>query len=294
MSLSSVGELNFNNFKSIVDPLLPYLSSVWLQGLGEPFLSKNIFKMIRYLKKRRIYVNTVTNATLLNEDVCKEIVSSGLDEIDISLDGATAETYERVRVGAKFQEVINNAKTLTSLIKQNPRSDLKVVAFTVGMKDNLHELPDLVSLVHKIGIKHLWIQDVQFQQLNEGLARPEKSLRVLASQNDVEKANIERYLSEAQRLARKNNIQIVTYGGKSVFDRLFIALRRQKCDWPWTSLYVTWDGFVYPCCIPSTYACGNLFKEPLYWIWNNEKYADFRQRLKSGELPYQCLNCSFL
>lgn len=294
MSLPQIGELDFDNFKKIVNRLFPYLEQVWLQGLGEPFLCKDIFKMIGYLKARNVFVNTVTNATLLSHDMCKKIISSGLDEISISIDGATAETYERIRVGADFDEVVKNAQTLTSLIKHTKQKKPKVIAFTVAMKDNIHELPDLVTLINKMGIKYLWAQDVQFQQLDAGLAKKEKSLRVLAEKQDEERTRIENYLKKALQLANRYGIQLVTYGGKSIFDRLYISRKRQKCKWPWTGVYVTWNGFVSPCCIPSTYFCGNLLHESFKKIWNGEKYRDFRTRLKSGMLPYQCINCSFL
>jgi radical SAM protein with 4Fe4S-binding SPASM domain len=293
MPLSKIGELNFNNFRRIVDPLLPYLEGVWLQGQGEPFLCKDIFEMIKYLKRKYVYVNTVTNATLLSRDICNNIVSSGLDEISISIDGATAETYEQIRVGANFGEVTENVRTLISLAERSSRKNMKIFAFTVVMKENVHELPDLVNLIHKLGIKHLFVQDVQFQQLNAGLARKDESLRVLSEQDD-KKTQIEHYMKMALQLAHKYNLQILTYGGKSVFSGLSISRRRQKCSWPWTSVYITWDGFVSPCCIPSTYSCGNLFQEPFKKIWNNKKYHSFRSRLKSGSLPYQCINCSFL
>lgn len=294
MPLSKIGELDFSDFRKIADPLFPYLEQVWLQGLGEPFLCKDIFKMIRYLKGRNVFVNTVTNATLLTHDVCKRIISSGLDEISISIDGATANTYERIRVGANFKEVIENAQTLTSLIKRTTQNRPKVIAFTVAMKDNIHELPDLVTLTNKIGIEYLWAQDVQFQQLNAGLAKKEKSLRALAEGHDKERAQIESYLKKALQLANNYGIQLVTYGGKSIFDRLYISRKRQKCKWPWTGVYVTWDGYVSPCCIPSTYFCGNLFEKPFKRIWNDKEYRGFREKLKSGMLPYQCINCSFL
>jgi radical SAM protein with 4Fe4S-binding SPASM domain len=293
MPLSRIGELDFDHFRKIVDPLFPCLERVWLQGLGEPFLCKDIFKIIRYLKGRNVFVNTVTNATLLNEDVCRKIISSGLDEISISIDGVTAETYERIRVGADFEDVVRNAQTLTSLIS-TAQNGPKVVVFVVAMKDNIHELPDLVTLVNKMGIKYLWVQDVQFQQLEAGLAKKEKSLRVLAEKQNEESTWIENYLKKALQLANNYGIELVTYGGKSIFDRLYISRKRQKCVWPWTSVYITWDGFVSPCCIPSTYFCGNLFNESFKKIWNNEKYRDFRIRLESGMLPYQCINCSFL
>jgi radical SAM protein with 4Fe4S-binding SPASM domain len=167
--------------------------------------------------------------------------------------------------------------------------------FVVAMKDNLHELPDIVDLVHKLGLKRLWVQDVQFSQLNSGFAREEESLRAQAEQDEGGKKQIEHYLKAALKLAHRHKLEILSYGGRSIFDRkLTISQSRQKCTWPWLSAYVTWDGFAAPCCIPSTYSCGNLLQEPFKKIWNNKKYRAFRGCLKSGMLPFQCINCSFL
>jgi radical SAM protein with 4Fe4S-binding SPASM domain len=292
MPLSKIGELDFSNFKKIVDQLLPYLHRVWLQGLGEPFLCRSIFSMTRYLKAQGVYVNTVSNATLLNEEVCKKIVSSGLDEISFSIDGATANTFENIRVGAKFSEVTRNIRTLTSINKES--GNLKVVAFSVAMKTNIHELPDIAVLIHELGIRNWWVQDVQFQQLDSGLATAEQSLRASAEQGTEQKQEIVDYIDNARSLALKYGIKMEGFGEKSLFDRLSIARVREKCVWPWANVYVTWDGFVSPCCIPSTYFCGNMLKEPFRHIWNNQKYRDFRRKLRSGKLPFQCINCSFL
>ncbi len=292
--LSNIGEMSFANFKKIVNPLLPYLQTVWLQGEGEPFLCTDIFKMITYLKRKNVYVNTVTNATLLGKAMARDILSSGLDEIAFSIDGATVRTYEQIRVGAHFKEVTENIRNFASTVENSSRKKPKLCAFVVAMKENLQELPDIVTLVHKLGLKHLWVQDVQFQQLNAGFATEEESLRASATKDDLERQTIEHYIKKALALTHKYNLQILRYGGKSLFDRLTITYSRQKCTWPWTSAYITWDGRVSPCCIPSTYLCGDLSQESFKMIWNNKKYHHFRNRLKTGEMPYQCVNCSFL
>ena len=291
---SKIGEMSFFNFRKIVDPLIPSLESVRLQGEGEPFLCKDIFKMIRYLKTKSVHVNTVSNATLLTKELCRNILLSGLDEISFSIDGATKETYEQIRTGANFEHVTENIKTLTTLAANSTSPNLKICAFVVAMKKNMHELPGIVDLVHKLGIRNLWVQDVQFQQLDAGLATRKESLRAIAGQDNTEKKRIEQYLRMAMDRVNKYGMEIITYGGKSVFNRLKIPGARTKCSWPWTSAYVTWDGFVSPCCIPSTYYCGNLLQESFKKIWSNGKYRHFRSRLKRGPLPHQCINCSFL
>jgi radical SAM protein with 4Fe4S-binding SPASM domain len=72
--------------------------------------------MVAYAKSNGImdvYFNT--NATLLTRDVGERLIQGGLDRISISLEGTTAEVYERYRVGASFEKVLMNIKDFIKL-----------------------------------------------------------------------------------------------------------------------------------------------------------------------------------
>src|SRR5579884_3866001 len=137
--------MDFARFVRIVDGF-PSLTELHLQGLGEPMMHPRFFDMVAYADSRGIRVTTNSNATLLNERRAERCVTSGLDCIHISIDGATANTYERIRVRAHFERVSANVERLLAararLGSATPR--LRVVA--VVMRQNLHELPDLVRL----------------------------------------------------------------------------------------------------------------------------------------------------
>src|SRR3954471_10690573 len=83
----------------------PEATQLHLQGLGEPFLHPRLFDMVRYAAGRGIEVSTNTNLTVLSERRAEECVTSGLARMHVSLDGATAETYETIRVRARFDRV---------------------------------------------------------------------------------------------------------------------------------------------------------------------------------------------
>ncbi len=65
-------DMKFSDFKKIIDQF-PFLVSVNLQGMGEPLLNKDLFKMITYCKSKKIMVLFTTNATLLDETMAKKI-----------------------------------------------------------------------------------------------------------------------------------------------------------------------------------------------------------------------------
>lgn len=109
--------MSMDTFKKIVDECakngLPALKLSWR---GEPMLNRNFTEMLRYAKLKGILeVTSLTNATLMNETICREIVAARLDQLVISVDGFTKETYEKIRVGADYNVVMNNIMTLLKI-----------------------------------------------------------------------------------------------------------------------------------------------------------------------------------
>ena len=99
--------MSFRLFKSIIDQF-PNLKLVKLQGMGEPFLNKNIIDMIKYSSNKKITSFITTHGGRLSKKLINEIIDSQLDVIDFSFDGATKKTYENARIGSDFSLVTKN------------------------------------------------------------------------------------------------------------------------------------------------------------------------------------------
>lgn len=114
---TSTSVMAMDTFKKIVDECakngLPALKISWR---GEPMLNKKFTEMLRYAKAKGILeVTSLTNATLMDEAICREIASAKLDQLIISIDGFTKETYEKIRVDADFDVVMNNIMALLKI-----------------------------------------------------------------------------------------------------------------------------------------------------------------------------------
>jgi radical SAM protein with 4Fe4S-binding SPASM domain len=114
LKTTSVPFMSMDTFKKIVDECsknkIPALKLNWR---GEPMLNTNFAEMLRYAKTKGILeVTSLTNGTLMNEDMCHAIVDAKMDQLVISIDGFTKEIYEKIRVGADYDVVINNLHTL--------------------------------------------------------------------------------------------------------------------------------------------------------------------------------------
>lgn len=87
--------------------------------MGEPLIHENLFEMIELAKSSECLVGLTTNGMHLNRSNCRRMVDSGLDIIGVSIDGATKQTYESIRVGSTFEKLIDNIETLTSVIEKS-------------------------------------------------------------------------------------------------------------------------------------------------------------------------------
>jgi MoaA/NifB/PqqE/SkfB family radical SAM enzyme len=136
----------------------PALSRLHLQGLGEPLLNPHFFAMARHAAERGIEVSATSNGMLLDGRSAALCVESGLACLHVSIDGATAATYESIRKGASFARLRANLGHLFRE-KARVRSALPAVRMTVVlMRRNLRELPDLVSMAADLGMEEVFVQ----------------------------------------------------------------------------------------------------------------------------------------
>ena len=139
--------MKFETFKKIIDEGADKgLKAINLNNFGESFYNKNIIKMIKYAKSKGVIdIMLHTNGTVMDEDLAKKIVNSGLDRIIFSLDSITKEIYEKIRVNAKFEDTVKNVKTFYK-IREKLNSYKPVIRVSmVRMKENDHEAKNFES-----------------------------------------------------------------------------------------------------------------------------------------------------
>ena len=93
-----------------------------LIGLGEPLLDPKIFDRIEYCERHGISTLLSTNGVLLDESAAERLLATPLAHITLSFDGASKESFEMYRKGAKFERVRTNFVDFARLKHQkNPR-----------------------------------------------------------------------------------------------------------------------------------------------------------------------------
>jgi MoaA/NifB/PqqE/SkfB family radical SAM enzyme len=151
--------LSFERFKALVDAL-PDLETVTLQGLGEPLMAPDLFRMLEYGAGRGLRMGFNTNATLLTRATAERLVEIGLDWLHVSLDGATAATYESIRDGSNFAKVERNVRGLVDVMRARGAERPRLSIVFVAMRRNRAELPDVVRLAATWGIPTVRVQNL--------------------------------------------------------------------------------------------------------------------------------------
>lgn len=109
---------------------------------GEPFLQKDILKILKYLKSKNVYIQIQTNATLITKEIAtklSEILNPKLDIIQVSLEGTTKLTHDKIRGEGNFKKTIRGIENLT-------KNNLNVVISYTATSENVSEIPDLYKL----------------------------------------------------------------------------------------------------------------------------------------------------
>ncbi|MFA6281810.1 MAG: glycosyltransferase, partial [Candidatus Omnitrophota bacterium] len=129
---------------------LPYCYSANIAGAGEPLLSRSTPFLIRKLGAYGVRTDLVTNGSLLSR---LRGIEHNVDHICVSMDGASAETVDVIRRGARFNQIIADIKKLPLNIRY------KIIFNMVVGRANVHEIHKLVKLAKKIKISGVGLQE---------------------------------------------------------------------------------------------------------------------------------------
>lgn len=122
-----------------------WIEQVTLQMGGEPLLDRRLEDRVAVLKRVGIRsVAFTTNASLLGEDRARRLLESGIDMIDFSIDGASAETFESIRVNLSYEEVRDNVLRFLDLRNASGHR-VRVRVRMVIQPENAHEFDAFVA-----------------------------------------------------------------------------------------------------------------------------------------------------
>jgi len=260
------GKMALDQFKKIIDKLGDYLYEVNLFRYGEPLLNKDIFQMVEYAHQHNIFTCINTNFNILSREMARDLVSSGLDYLVLSIDGLSPETYSRYRVGGDFNQVIQNIKMLVEEKRRLQTSSPLIEWQFLVFKYNQHEADKVEQFARTLGMDVTSIKCG-----NIGVAKESGDYS-------------SEFVLEGDERNRYEKVGMP--GGGTI------------CDWLWNTFTVNYDGGVSPCCLAYKKEddFGNFFAEGFEEIRNNTKFKTARSIFREVHLADDehilCNSCS--
>jgi len=279
----------------------PDMQRALLHGIGEPLMNHDLPEIIRYLKQRQVEVIINSNGTLLSPSKQEALVDSGLDEYRCSIDAASSETYTRIRGANLLPKLVAGLESLVKKKESCGAKTPRISIWCVATLENLAELPDLIRLASRTGVREVYVQRlVYFARDTEkqfGMARDELAI---FGQN---KALEEKTIAACMQLSTELGMTFRASDARDPLNSLAAARLADFAPWsecmrPWTTAYVTANGNCLPCCISpfavdqyESLILGNLSEQSFDQIWNGPKYQAFRTALLSQTPHAACQGC---
>jgi radical SAM protein with 4Fe4S-binding SPASM domain len=274
------GNMAVDQAKRVLDELMPYLDSIGLTGMGETFLYNELEEIVDYIKtkNRGIIISVSTNAVVPDFIARASNLINKIDTIQVSADGI-GDVYDSVRENAVFKDFDNNLKELSNLCSG---SETDLLLNMVVTRENYPQMPLLVKYAASSRIRY-----VDFTLFN------------LASVPGIESSYYNFYRSDdfLKTIDLLNNISAKTPEVRVTKRDFSTASGFKKCQYPWGHFYISWDGYIPPCCakpFPKEMHFGNISGQRIIDLLNCEKFREFRNLWYSNKTPEFCNNCHFI
>jgi MoaA/NifB/PqqE/SkfB family radical SAM enzyme len=265
------GLMDAETYRALIHDLTEMgCAEIELCGLGEPLLHPRLFDFLREAKQAGLWVRLVTNASLLNEEKARELVSFGLDELHVSLNAGSPETYAKVHGTAPsvFDRVLAGIRAVAAARKQAGASTPVIEASFVVQADNHREPLQWAQIVAAAGA-----DIITFSAL--GAAPPDAPVQLDPDRFEQAKQNV----AAAVAWARDHGLEVRgTFGALADSGTSFSAhlYAHMPCYIGHIFALVTASGRIHPCC-----ACectvGDLTEGGFAQAWRGETYRRFRE-----------------
>jgi radical SAM protein with 4Fe4S-binding SPASM domain len=295
------GMMPLTAFKKIIDEMGTHLISIDLFNWGEPLLNKDVSAMIAYAHSRHIVTSLSSNFQHFSDAAAEQLISSGLDILVLSIDGASQESYEKYRVGGDFGKAIEHISLLVKKKRELRSAHPHICWQFLVMRHNEHEVEAAKKMaaergVDSITIDHAYLpvapkkeavkwlpQDPKYHRYDP--AALERGWQAHEEEQDTSAA------SDKQRPAADTQ----EIPGDAFHERKD-SRRRVNCSWLWTQATINWDGSVAPCCAvyEPSFDFGSISGTSFKKVWNNEKYRAsrrFSSRGETGSVMTVCMQC---
>lgn len=291
-------DVDVEAFGRIARDVFPHCGLVSLSFGTEPLLHPRLPELLELVAAESVpWRYLITNAQLLDERQIEAFVRVPLHGFSVSIDAATASTYERIRRGGNWDRLLANLESLQEA-KRRARSEYPRITFNfVMMRSNVDELPELVRLAARLGVEGVAAMhltpfeglDLEDEQLDR---EPERSNAILReTRAEAARLGVPVSLPEAFEHGH-DPVRALKPAAPAGF--LFPPAQDAGSGCPFPRQFIGIDpyGGVVPCGHWYTEApFGNARESSVLDLWNGTAWRELRDEHATGRLRDTCRAC---
>ena len=291
-------------YDRVVAELYPFVKTVQFSAFGEPLMTPKMEQKLDDLRRTHTKLEIVTNATLMmRESRFREKLLDTLELVTFSMDGATRDTYNSVRTGADFDQVIDNIRRFAEKRMEMPAEKRPRMNFNyIMMKRTVAEAPRFVEMVHELGgdeiiFNHLVAFHPSLKDeglagckayANEWMDRTREVADALGVRLNMPPNFVD--TRDRPEPAAKPATETPAEGSPQPKPRP-CGKPPVKCWFLWQRAYVTHEGNIVPCCLAGIPHFGNMMDAGFRAVWNNDTYQTYRSKVFTDEPYGPCRTC---
>ncbi|EFK05565.1 radical SAM domain protein [delta proteobacterium NaphS2] len=277
-------DMPFWLYEKIAQETFPFAKYVALSCLTEPLMTHDLLDRIDLAKKYQVpFTEMISNGTMLKEKIIAGLLNSSLTRLGVSLDGARASTYEAIRTGAHFEDVVGNIRRFVEMRAAKGAEFPKLRLLHVISERNVDEFSEFLDLAESLkvdaidvrtitGIGKAELQPSTEESFWEKIRAYRSMLAEWTEKSAIEDTSALRYQSEEIRLLDSSGEKLT-------------------CRRPWNTLAIHANGNVHPCMSWSRGAMGNLADENFDQIWKGQRFEDIREEFAVEKPGVDCQHC---
>ncbi|HVP84742.1 MAG TPA: SPASM domain-containing protein, partial [Rhizomicrobium sp.] len=291
MNTTTLGLSVFERIISDIEPLY-----VNLAGFGEPLIDREIVQKLIFLRNKGIRSSVPTNGTYIRNDKRDELAAELPDILQLSIDGATKESFEAIRKRGNFDAIVENYRKICAMRasgQTRPNTTIRVACAL--QRRNLFDYRAMYALVRSLDgvdsfglvpVSHGAAQAAEIPDKHEVLAlHRELGEAITVAESDDEKS--------FYKLWRSVSGEWLTDKIRACSDA---SIDQARCSIPWFSSYIDAKRRVYPCCYltRTEHVMGTLRTDGSGFaeIWAGPRYRAFRSNHLSARSKLSgCRKC---
>ncbi len=300
--LSRNGMMPVETFSRVAADLFPRARRVALGCAAEPLVHPKFIDILREAGSYGVPdLWFPTNLLPLTPAKAEAICEAGVKTVGVSMDGTSAETYEAIRVGGKFDRLMRSLDLLNE-VRRGASTRLRLIF--VWMRTNRGDLADLPRFAEEVGASEL---DVRFVAPTAHVSAEDELL------DDEDPGALRAELAATAEEAAARGLRLVSYpdfdNGQPVglrghmmrwraglYDRQRLRGRFRTavagCAWPGHTVVVRPNGAVSPCIFWEEQPIGLYPETSLGEVERSPLLAEIVDGLKSGNPCGTCNTCT--